>query len=116
MEDLEIFAVKFKEWRGGRRYLRYPTHFWEEIRDLIHHYDIEVVAQAIGVNPSYLRYKFRKRKQSKSITFAPIQVTLFPCTASIEFTDKNARPMTVRFQTDANQLIQMIDSLCGHHK
>lgn len=116
MEDLEVFAVKFKEWRGDRRYLRYPAHFWEEIKHLIHHYDVEVVAKTIGVNSSYLRHKFHKKKQSKSITFAPVQVTSFPCTASIEFIDKNARPMTVRFQTDANQLTQMIDSLCGHHK
>jgi hypothetical protein len=37
---LEIFAVKFKKWHGNRRYLRYSSHFLEEINRLIHHFDI----------------------------------------------------------------------------
>ncbi len=63
MEDLEVFADKFKQWRGDRRYLRYPSHFWEGIQRFIHHYDIKTVADAVGVNPSYLRHKIHKNKQ-----------------------------------------------------
>jgi hypothetical protein len=116
MEDLEIFAAKFKEWRGDRRHRRFPSHFWEEIQRFIHHYDIEIVAKTIGVDLSYLQHKFRKDKQSKSITFTPLQVTSFPCAASIEFIDKNAKPMTIHFQADLSQLILMIHSLSGYQK
>jgi hypothetical protein len=116
MEDLEIFAIQFKQWRGDSKYLRYPSHFWEQIKRFIQHYGIKVVAETIGVNPSYLRHKVRNEKQSEPITFAPLQITSFPCEASIEFVDKNARPMTIRFQADSNQLVQMIGSLCGDPK
>ncbi len=116
MDDLKTFADKFKEWRGNRRYLRYPSDFWEEIQRFIHHYGIEIVANAIGVNPSYLRHKMRKDKKPQEITFAPLQVSSLPFTASVEFIDRNAKPMTIRFQVDSRQLIQIIRSLSGDQK
>lgn len=116
MDDLKVFADKFKQWRGNRRYLRYPSDFWEEIQCFIHHYDIEMVANAIGVNPSYLRHKIRKAEKSQEITFAPLKVNSLPFTASVEFIDRNAKPMTIRFQADSRELIQMIRSLSGDQK
>lgn len=116
MDNLEAFADKFKQWRGNRRYLRYPPHFWEEIQSFIDQYDIERVAKAIHVNSSYLRHKIRKNKQSQSITFAPLQVISLPQAASIEFIDKNSKPLILRFQADCNQLIQIIHSLSGDQK
>jgi hypothetical protein len=116
MKDLEIFADKFKRWRGNRRYLRYPSHFWKEIERFIRHYDIKVIANAVGINPSYLRNRIRKDKQSKSITFTPLQVSSLPFAASIEFVDRSDKPMTIRFQADSRELIQIIRSLSGDQK
>jgi hypothetical protein len=116
MDDWKTFADKFKEWRGSRRYLRYPSHFWEEIQNFIHHYGVEEVAHAIGVNASYLRHKIRKSQKPQAITFTPLKVNSLPFTASIEFVDGNAKPMTIRFQSDSHQLIQMIRLLSGAQK
>jgi hypothetical protein len=116
MDDLNTFADKFKKWRGNRRHLRYPSDFWEEIQCFIQHYGIQIVANAIKVNPSYLRHKIRKSKKSQAITFTPLKVSSLPFNASIEFIDRTSRPMIIRFQSNSNQLIQMIRSLSGDQK
>jgi hypothetical protein len=38
MSDLDVVAKKFKEWRGNRRYYRYPKPFWDGIQQLAKHH------------------------------------------------------------------------------
>jgi hypothetical protein len=109
MSDLETFANKFKAWRGDRRYRQYPEHFWDEIRNLVKHYPVAVIAQAININPSYLKFKLGAGK--KRLKLIPLQITSAPFQASIEFTNHNCRPITVRFQANHEQLVNMILSL-----
>lgn len=111
MSDLEAFANKFKAWRGDRRHCQYPKHFWDKIRSLARHYSIPIIAQAINVNPSYLKLKLVARK--KRLTLIPLEVTSLPLQASIEFTNHRSHSMTVRFQANHEQLVNMILSLSG---
>jgi hypothetical protein len=109
MLDIDILAQKFKEWRGNRRYYRYPTHLWDHIQRLADHHSIPVIAKAFGINAQYLRKKLDKN--SKSITFTPVTVISPP--VSIEFFDRHSRLITIRFQANSEQLIYMIQSLSG---
>lgn len=110
MSDLEALACKFKEWRGHRRYQPYPQHLWEEISRLVKIHPLSTVADALGINPAYLRYKFNKKPQ-KQISFVPVEINSFPLPISIEINDKNHKPLIVRFQADHQQLINIISSL-----
>ena len=111
MSDLNTFANKFNEWRGNRRYYRYPEQFWDEIRQLTKHYSIIDIAKALNISRQYLRSKLQN--ESKPLTFAPVVVTSFPSSVSIEFTDSACRAMTVRFEASHEQLVNMIQSLSG---
>lgn len=108
MHDLQVISAKFKEWRGNRRYHRYPKHFWDEIQKLSQYYSIPAIANAFGINVQYLR---KKILNAQELTFAPLKVASMPSTISIEFIDRNSREMTVRFQADFDQLIHIIQSL-----
>lgn len=108
MTDLETFAQKLKEWRGNRRYYRYPKVFWDEIRVLAKHLPITSIAKACNINPYYLRSKLI---DPQPLMFTQVQVTSVPSQVAIEFVNSNSHAMTVRFQADHEQLIRIITSL-----
>jgi hypothetical protein len=111
MNDLETLSKQFKDWRGDRRYYRYPKHFWDEIRQLAKHYTIADIAVAFGISHQYLKQKIHN--DSSPMSFASLNVTSPQLNASVEFVDNNARTMTVRFQADPEFIIHMIQSLSG---
>lgn len=111
MEDLDILANKFKEWRGNRRHNKYPKLYWDEIQRLSQHHPIPIIAKALNISASYIRQKLFKC--SKQLDFAPINITEFSSSASIEFTDFNFRIMKVQFEATHEQLINMIYALSG---
>jgi hypothetical protein len=108
---LETLAQNFKAWKGTQQHRAYPRQFWEDINLLSKHYSISDIAQALGINATFLRQKLRK----KSHKFAPVHLKTFYSIASLEFfTAFSERAMTVRFQTDHEQLVRMIISLSGY--
>jgi hypothetical protein len=109
MTDLESLSIRFKEWKGNQHHVRYPKSLWIEIEQLSKHYPIKTIGQACGINPYYLRSRIFHRQ--KSLEFAEVQLVSAPSQASIEFADNNSRPITIRFQADQSQLVQMIRSL-----
>lgn len=111
MNQLEKFSNEFKAWRKNRRHLRYPEHFWDEIRKLANEWPIEEIAATCEINLSYMKYKLLKGPKPKSLTFAKVQIATFQSQVAIEFVDCNSRPMTVRFQADHEQLACIIQSL-----
>jgi hypothetical protein len=111
MEDLDILANKFKEWRGNRRHCQYPKQFWDEIQLVSQNYPIPVIAKALNISASYLRHKLVN--SPKPLTFAPVNVTSFSPSVSIEFTDSCCRVMKVKFEATPDQLVNMIQALAG---
>jgi len=111
MENIETFALKFKSWRGNRRYYRYPKHFWDEIQQLATLYPPSTIARTLNINLPYLRQKLSK--SPGKLTFAPLKITSSLVPASIEFVDRHSQVMTIRFQADFEQLTHMILSLSG---
>lgn len=111
MTDLEAAANKFKEWRGDRRHLRYPKHFWDQIKEFAKQYQLPLIASAYGINIGYLRQKI---SNNESINFATVDIISTP--VSIEFIDCHSQPMIVRLQANHDQVIQIILSLSGLHQ
>jgi hypothetical protein len=105
---LESLAQNFKAWRGDRPHRSYPKQFWEDIRTLSKQHSISEIAKALGINVAFLRQKIKK----KSIEFAPVELKTFYSITSIDFfTNLSDRPMTVRFQSDHEQLASLILAL-----
>jgi hypothetical protein len=111
MNELEIFANQFKEWRGNRQHIQYPKSFWDKARELSKHFSIVSIAKACGINPNYLRYKLPAKP--KPLSFTQVQVASSQSQVAIEFINSNSCTMTVRFQADHMQLTQMLLSLSG---
>lgn len=112
MPNLEALAIKFKEYRGDRRYCRYPQHLWEEAHQLSKHHPVSVIAKALRVKPCLIKNQLLKF--SNHLMFTPVEITSHSFQVSIELIDSNCRPITVRFQANHSQLLDMVKSLsCG---
>jgi hypothetical protein len=106
--SLENLAKNFKAWKGNRHHLAYPKQFWEEIKLLSEHHSISDIAQALDINAGFLRQKLQKKTQK----FAPVHLKTFYSIVSLDFfTALSDRAMTVRFQSDHEQLVLLIASL-----
>ena len=108
---LDVFAKQFKAWRGDRRHVPYPKQFWENIHQLSKKYSIHDIAQALEINASFLRDRLRNKPHK----FAPVHLKTFYSIATLEFfTVLSERPIVVRFQSDHEQLVQLILALSSH--
>jgi hypothetical protein len=106
--SLDTLAQNFKAWRGSSRHRAYPKQFWEDINLLSQHHSISDIAKALDINEVFLRQKMKK----KAFKFAPVQLKSFYSIVALDFfTDYSDRAMTVRFQADHEQLVNLIASL-----
>lgn len=105
---LDTLAQNFKAWRGSCRHRAYPKQFWEDINLLSKDYAISDIAKALGINVAFLRQKLK----NKAHKFAPVHLKSFYSIVALDFfTPCNERPITVRFQSDHDQLVQLIIAL-----
>ena len=114
MKDLEKSAQEFRAWRGERSHRHYPKRFWDEIKKFTKKYPLDVIASTYNINFHYLQQKFPKKP--KSIAFTSVEIVSFPAPVSIEFTNPNSSTMTVRFQANHNEIVDIIQSFTGQAK
>lgn len=107
--SLKALANQFKSWRKDKTHAKYPKHFWDEIYDLAQHIPISNIAQALGVNASYLKTRISKYREP-TVTFTPIKISS-SAPFSLEFQDKNDKKFTLKFQASHDDLIRLIQSL-----
>ncbi len=108
MNSIDELARKFKEWRGSRRQCRFPKAFWDDIRQLSTHHTLKIISKKFGISEQYIR---RKLKNPQQVKFAQVKVASQPSAVTIEFSDNNLRPMTVRFQANHDELVRVILTL-----
>jgi hypothetical protein len=110
---LETLAQEFKAWRGNSRHRAYPKQFWDEIKTLSQNYSASDIAKALGINQEFLRQKLRNDPPE----FIPVHLKTFYSIVSMDFrTAFNEHPITVRFQSDHEQLARLIIFLSDHHQ
>lgn len=106
---LESLANQFKSWRRNRTHVKYPQSFWNEICKLAESVPTPTIAEALGINPNYLKSKIGKPVQ-QPMAFTPVKIS-YQTSSSIEFQAKNNKTVTIKFQASTEELARLIQSL-----
>lgn len=110
-QELDNLAQDFSRYRGKRKRVRYPKHFWEKAVKMCGRHSIKKVAHVIGVSKNSLHRHLSPRNENHEVQpFIPIDIGL---QSSVRIQVSGPLSMTVDFDRPTEELAKLMLAIQG---